>query len=541
MPGALSPPRLLFVRQRRIRPGVPFMAEQGDELEQTLALHFALTVQQEDFDLAQVCDRVAPDMILLESPGELRPVPLAVSNLASHRHLPRLAIHRMDPHDTARPCFFRLLDDWQIERVFVMGNAPEVHSPELVGRTYSISHFYDAAVFRDYGEAKIIPVSIFGGRHLPAYYNWRAETAATIASFFPTLLYTHPGYAQNPRHRFPIWGEAYARMLNRSWFSLADTTRLGEPVRKHLEIPAAGAVLVAPDGAAIRDYGFRDMENAILGSGQALFDKIATAITDEPLYRRLQQAGQALVQGRYARERWTGPLDWYRCFAACQPGESVVQDGAFGPYRRVAVAEAAPACRRSRSDNDYTLRLKRLAAAIHSGRDLAEAIAGARDVISWLGHIGPEACLLLAIVALLEGNPATARDLIGNAREMRVSREGDSPWDPVEVAWLMLTALLTGEAELAMTMLQQGQTMNHLLLRRMTWLVDGLFAFSQSGGRQALPLPEAALLQARPDDRLSIHWLGQDPLGDWLALMERVLAACGVDAARLFSFAGVPA
>lgn len=515
--------RALLIRYRIKKAGPGYHVEIEDEFLNSLRLHCDVIVVEQDFDFAELCDQVEPDFVILDSPRYRRPEPVRIANWSAHRHIPRVAFHAQDPHDTARPTFFRQLDELGIEQVFCLMTAQIEHAPELEGRAFTLGLCFDDAVFKEYGEEKIIPISVFGGTMAPEFYAWRAEQMGGLTENFPTLIYTHPGYGPTPApHRFPISGEAYARMINRSHFSLADTTRLHYAVRKHLEIAAAGAVLISPDVPGVAHYGFRDMENCILGSGRTLLEKIAAAATEPALYEKLRANGQKLVHSRFRRQDWRGIVDWYECFRSLRPGEMVQQQGVFGPYRAVPAISGRAALNAETGHNEFTLGLQTARQAILYGGDLESAAQKLRPLTEWVRHM-TEAHFLLGIVALLQGQPEQAQTLLKHPHEIRLWRQdGVTTFDPVEVAWLWLTGLLTGNEELARQMEHEAKSMDHLALRRVRWLAATGLLSDPAGAP-----PDDSLFERQKTDRLSVHWIGQEEFGDWFALIQRVLDACG--------------
>jgi hypothetical protein len=58
---------------------------------------------------------------------------------------------------------------------------------------------------------------------------------------------------------------------------------------------------------------------------------------------------------------------------------------------------------------------------------------------------------------------------------------------------------------------------SHVSIRRVQWLIDG--------AQPVADLSAAGLDQPRPDDCLSIHWLGDEDMDSWCALILRARAA----------------
>jgi hypothetical protein len=509
----------------RLNPEAPeFILPLVDDWVDALALHANVTVVEQDFDLLEVCDTLHPDLIVFEDLGPFRATPVRIANAAAHPAIPRAAMLNGDPFDTARPRFHRMVERYRIEFFFGLGWGPMQQMPELLGQVYSLPLLTNGRVHRDFGLAKIIPISAIGGLMGPEFYPWRHDTVLRLQQRFPVLVYAHRGYAKSALHGFSVHGEAYARLLNQCQFSLADTTRSHYLVTKHLEIPACGTILVSADTPPLAEYGFVDMQNCILGSGQALEDKIDFVARHPEHAERIRQAGHALVHDRYTYGAWRLILDWYETWRTRRPGESVVQTGLFGPFR---TAPARSGLARAQigdiPDNDITAVLRRARDAIYADGDLGEALASLSAVATW--HFLAEPWLLGGIIQLLRGETQLARECFLRPVNLQAVRHGwfrisdDEAvcFDPVELAWLHLTGWLAKDAALSRMAAEQASALRHVALRRMRHLIDAL----DRGAADAAGPPD----QRRPDDHLSIHWIGQEDEATWQDLIARVLRA----------------
>jgi hypothetical protein len=369
---------------------------------------------------------------------------------------------------------------------------------------------------------KNIPISIFGGFLLPDVYSWRAETGRAISEQFPTLIYPHPGYYKpTPRHKFAVTGEAYARLLNRSYFSLADTTRFDYLVRKHLEIPASGSVLIAPDSPALKPYGFRDMENCILGSGQGLFKKIAVVADNPTLYEKIRRAGYDLVHSKYTRQDWRRLLDFFACLRTLKEDETIEQKTIFGGFEKVPLSTPPQAviCE-TYPDNEIALMSNLWLESLFKKADLSLITEKMTEKANLFSSMS-EYWVPIGIGALLKGQIAYAQECFLKPQASRLKNTGFAEFDPEEIAWLSLTASLIGKRDLLDLVSQQAPLMRHLSLRRMNWL-------GQVMAGKLDPLnPETKILYRHIDDHLSIHFTGQSSLSEWLILIDRILKANG--------------
>ncbi len=516
MAASLTRKRVLCVRPRANTHAAPFLAATKSEWIGALSLHCSVHVIEEDFDFRAVCDSVQPDFVIFEMVSWPRPEPLVITSGDAHPHIPRALILNCDPHEPMRPLLYQMLDRYGVTAIFGFGLHHHQQMPELAHvNCYSVPIFFDRTVFRDYGLDKSIPVSVFGGHMAPSFYPWRAQVVAEIQHVFPTLVYPHPGYRTDQARPFAAYGIAYARLLNQSQFSIADTTRLDYVVRKHLEIPASGSILIAPDSPALKDYGFVDMANCILGSSAELYDKIDAVSRDPEMRDTIRRNGHDLVHARYGRDAWTCILDWFEASSACRSGQAVRQQSAMGPFRAVPTSLSRPAIDAMIRDSPLSIVLRQARHAILTGRGLDLAHTALRDVSTWSGNID-EPIFLMGIIALLRAQPLEAAVLIAQrAEDLRKLDLILARLDPCEIAWLLLIATLLGHEPLAEAMLEQAKDTRHLALRRVIWLLDPDFA------------RDIELDRRLPGDCLSVHWLGQESFGDWRDLVERVLVANG--------------
>jgi hypothetical protein len=521
---SLSPcPRYhaLFVRNKNGAPFVGWLHKLEDEIVTILSQDLNLTVIDEDFDYGEICDKHNPDFVIFDSPGGYRSVPLTIGNINARPDIPRICFtNNQDPHDTSRVALLRMMDELKIEKFFsTTGAATMRQSPELMGRIFIAPRYFDGEIYKDYGLQKDIPVSVFGWGVAPDFYSWRTSVVQQIFNYFPTFIYTHPGYgAKTERYRFPVEGVDYAKMLNRSHFSLADTTRLDYLVFKHLEIPASGSVLVSSPTPDVFYYGFRDMENCILGSGMELFQKIAHVANDPNLYEAMRKSGHDLVHSRFTYNQWHYIRDWYSCQRSLRPGETVQQQGVFGPFVAVSGGAELPAVACDPlQDSEFSSGMKQAWQKIVTGDRLEEAEAALSDMLTWLGHM-TEPWMLLGVIALLRGQAAKAKECFLRPCLIRSSREqGNTCLDPEEVVWLSLTGVLTVDSVLIQQMRAEAANIRYLGLRRVEWL------FQRQGKLDVAPPTNVVARQS--DDRLTTHWTGQLDINSWIALMNRIMAA----------------
>ncbi|WP_457580210.1 glycosyltransferase [Ensifer canadensis] len=521
MAGKAPRRRVLCVRPTLNPDAGPLLRRISNEWVDALALHCHVDTIDQDFDFEQTCKKLKPDFVVFDAVHWVRPQRLNIANIDAFPEIPRVLYLNCDPHDPMRPLLFGMLETYGIETIFC-GIEHLQHMPELERFTcHLLPLFIDSKIFRDYAVEKTIPVTIFSGHLFPAFYPWRAKVTQEIQHFLPTLVYTHPGYQSGTPAPFEVRDEKYARLISQSYFSIADTTRLDYVVRKHLEIPAAGAILVAPDSEVVKRYGFVDLENCILGSGEELYAKIVAVSSKPDVYNRIKKSGYRLIQDNFTREKWTYLLDWYECRMARKPGEMTQQTKQFGRFRNVPAHPDTPAIADfSLHDNPMSAILRDARDAVLTGDDLGQAQATLTDACQWIGHIA-EPPFMLGMLALLQGQLEDAIVLFtrrGNAQGRLNPNMGRL--DPCEIAWLLLLSALLNDADLREMMMRQAETVPHVSIRRAMWLI--------SGPVQCIDFEKAGLEGPLPGDCLSIHWLGQEDFPQWLALMERILNGCGL-------------
>ena len=239
-------------------------------------------------------------MIIYEALGGDKTELIKIDNPRVNNGVLRIGFMNDDPHDTCRVRSIKFLHDVGVAKVFSITSALGKQSPELFDAVFSIPHLFDPAQFNNFGHKKTIPVSVFGYGTYSPMYDWRTKNLPHLLNEFPTLVYRHPGYGDiELPHRFSVTGKEYGELLNQSYFSLADGTRSAYCVRKHIEIPASLSVLVSPEFDELKQYGFEDMKNCIMGTGKTLLEKIAALAADRELYQKMCWSGFNHVHKNY--------------------------------------------------------------------------------------------------------------------------------------------------------------------------------------------------------------------------------------------------
>ncbi|MBE7184177.1 MAG: glycosyltransferase family 1 protein [Methylobacterium mesophilicum] len=491
-------PRLLFFRP--IRTDLPgYIQEQLAQQARCLALFFDVSVVGGSCDFDEQCARYQPDLVIFESGAYARGHEIA--NTARHPHLPRLGFLNADAYCPSRSVFAGDMERWRVDGVFTLSVAMGEYFPALADRLFVWPNCIDPA---QYGEAscpKTIPL-LFTGNHA-SHYPWRIRVHDLLARLYPT--FTVPRQSWTAEGRQMPQGETYRRLLNASWFVPACGTIAKDLVRKHFEIPAAGACLVAEDTASLRAAGFRDMENCVLADTHDIADKLDFLFERPDDYARIVKAGRDLVLARHTQANRSQILQWFDLRRQGGASASIVQDNPFGDLRLASRADLGKSRHVVSGGVDRVL-LVQAAEAMAKSR-FADAGNLFRRCLNY--HPIPEAMMGLAQVAIRTGSPDEAEHWLH--RSMRFALEdlrAPEP-DPVEWAWLLRAVLCGGDAGQARELAARHPAMRHPELDRM---------------RQVLGLRagESGVVQ-----RTSVHTVPESSAGDWQRDLVQDLRACG--------------
>ena len=144
-------------------------------------------------------------------------------------------------------------------------------------------------------------------------------------------------------------------------------------------------------------------------------------------------------------------------------------------------------------------------------------LEGLAAASQWIGHVA-EPWFMMGVIAFALGDRQAAGEWL--AQRSAAQGQGDPALgllDLCEIAWLLLYAYLAADEELFRQMTDCAAATSHVAIRRMQWLIDG--------AKPIADLSAAALDGPRPDDRLSIHWLGDEDFDSWFALIRKILVA----------------
>jgi Glycosyl transferases group 1/Tetratricopeptide repeat len=510
-------PRLLFFQRIYARELPEFIRTQAAEHVKCLAENFDVTVINRDCDYPEMCDIYQPDLAMFETGVNLASCRrLQISRTRADAMIPKIGFVNADAWCETRSGTISEMEHWGLECLFSISSTALEHTPELADRLFIWPVFVDTDVFRNYHLPKLIPVLLTGST--APQYPWRHRVYEHVARRYPCLVCPHHGYLAQSRAGEMMYGEQYAQAINASLVVPACGTVAKEIVRKHFEIPACNACLVAERSAALEAAGFVDMENCVFAGENDVLAKLSYLFNHGHDLQRITTAGHDLVQARHTLKHRDQVAQWFGLRGSVRGGQRLIQSGPFGAFKIVSAD--------SRLHNGYVcgggLHLRFLAEgdASMARRDYDEAEAAYRHCLAYMNAL-PEARLKLAICLLYQGNATAASQLLFNLLEYTLAEYRAPDPDPVEWAYHILALLCRGDLSLAGERARQFPALRHPELDRTRHVVDVL-----SGMRPTTTAAGNA-------ERKSIHRLPVRSMHDWTQQVCRMLKACNQHAIAL--------
>ena len=507
-------PRLAFFACKHDEHLPLFLLRHKQEHVKCLSEFFEVTVIDEDCDYQQICDKYQPDLTLFESavhfPSCQRP---KVTNVRACLQIPRLGFLHADAFCEGRAGFLSDVDHWGVDTFFTIATAAAEYTPEIAENLFTWPNFIDADLYRDYGQAKSIPV-LFTGK-VNALYPWRQKIIKLVSRYYPSLICPHPGYGPPRAATQVIAGESYARMLNASWFVPACGTVAKDVVRKHLEVPACKACLITEQSPAIEAAGFADMRNCVFADEHNILDKLNVLWRDPNKLNSIIDAGHQLVHSRHTLKHRDQIFQWFNLYKSLQSTQKIVQMGPFEPLR--IVDKSLGLAHSHITSNGIHLAL------LHQGDEKlwGGKYEGAESLylkcLNYYRYM-PEPQLKLALCNLYEGNAKVALSWILKPIQFTLAEYKAIDPDPVEWAYFIVTLLSLGKVDEAVKRARQFAWLRHPELDRARWVTNVL-----KNRRTVAPLQR--------DDaqryRFSIHRLPGRSFGEWIQHLCVMLRACG--------------
>jgi hypothetical protein len=507
-------PKLVFFQYRYDENLPEFLLIHKRDHVKCLSEFFDVTVINEDCDYQQICDECLPDITLFESGiDNLTCYKPKITNTGANAHVPKLGLHNADAFSGARAGFLSDMDHWGIETFFTISTTAAEHTPEIASNLFVWPNFVDTEIYRDYGEWKSIPVLLTGNKI--SFYPWRQKIFRLASERFPSLSSPHPGYNPGPNTVQFMTGEKYARTINASSVVPACGTVAKEVVRKHFEIPACRACLVAERSPALEAAGFVDMQNCVFADEHDAVDKLNHLFRNPDELARVTDEGYRLVRSRHTIKQRNEILQWFNLHKSLRADQKIIQVKPFEPLITVSAAEAS---RHSHitCNGVHLMILHQANEKLHEGKyDGAEQLySKCLNYLQWL----PEAKFGLALCNLYKGNATKALSWIEPSISYVLMEYKAIDPDPVEWAYFIVCFLCLGKSAEALEYAAKFPSLHHPELERARWAARVL----EGGGRtDAWPQEEP------PKRRLSIHPRPGRSIEKWLEELCIMLRACG--------------
>jgi len=519
-------PRLLFLRQDRH--DLPaFVLRHLDEHVRALRAHFDVALIDGPCDLDRECDRHEPDLVLIES-GVYARRDRRIDNTHRHLEIPRIGFVNADAYCQTRSVFFSDMDRWGVETFFTISMSMRDRMPEIADRLYVWPNFADTELYRTYPGGRTTDLLLTGSTR--SNYPWRSAVSAVLRERFGVEQQRHDGWFDARAAAGMPHGEQYARSLSAARIVPTCGTIAHELVRKHLEIPASGALLLTERTAAVESAGFVDMVSCVMADETDVVDKVTHLLEHPEVLDRIAAAGQALVRRRHDLTMRDQMRQWYELSRTARPGDRIVQPDPFGLMQLRPAREGGPqpsvdavlAPAAAQPARDVAV-LARGEGELRSGRaDVAQR--SFEEVLTW--HHMPEATRGLARACLAQGDAHGAAVAAWEPIEQCIRRHRAYDPDPVDWAMHVRVLLCSGDVRGAVRAARCFPDIDHVELRRVRAAAGAIASRSVPRGPARHPV--------------SVHSVPGQMWSQWLEALMADLVACGqvVLAARVGSWIG---
>ena len=280
-------------------------------------------------DFISDVEKYQPDLVVFTGLVE-RPIPAAeIMNAEAFPEIPRIGLHTTDIFCPLWWANYQRFAALGAHATFSNHFVPAVDwDRDMRIPCYYLPRMISDEIFHDYGEEKQFHAGLFGhGFSKPSkLYSWRHAVAEAIRD---KMIIVTTGRVEVIHEDDPLlpYGENYARLINRSLFSLSCSTSIQRPVEKCLQIPAAMSCLVTDGNVLLREYGFRDLENCVIVDETNALAKMQALLKDRKELQAITERGYRLVHENYAGAQAKTFLNWLNAFRQLHPGERIVQTG----------------------------------------------------------------------------------------------------------------------------------------------------------------------------------------------------------------------
>jgi hypothetical protein len=504
-------PKLLFIRP--IADNLPqFVHLHLREHVKCLSQFFDVTLLTDDnIDYKFACELHKPAIVLFESGVYSKHLRLSLPrNIDAYPEIPRLGLCNADAYCQSRERFLSDMFLYGVNTFFTISVSMPAYTPDIADQLFVWPNFADPELYRNYGESKAIPLLFTGS--MACHYPWRNQIYKQASRHYPSLTCPHLGWFSNHATQRMICDERYARLLNASLIVPACGTIANEAVRKHFEIPACMACLVAERTPALDAAGFVDMTNCVFADANDITDKLDYLFTNRDILATITLEGHKLVNSRHTLRHRDQIYQWFSLNRSLSAGEKIVQLGPFQGLTVVPKFSSLTNLHLPATGRDRIL-LEQGDVKLREGK-YEEAEYFYLKCLNY--HNMPEPKLRLSITRLRAGDPAGAHYWSVQQIRSTLHTLGATYPDPAEWAYLILTELCRGNSRDALKHATEFPELSHPELEWARFIAD------ISAGRYSE--------RPMPDESRRCHTIHQPLEQDfdaWLVSTHEMLAACG--------------
>ncbi|WP_344299625.1 glycosyltransferase [Sinomonas flava] len=419
---------------------------------------FEVRVVDASGDYDEICDQFEPDLCMFESgvyAGERE-----LRNTSAHPQVPKLGFLHADAFDASRAAFVTDMARWGVSSYVTTSMSMGDYTPEIGERLFVWPNMVDPGMYANVRRQHLVPVLLTGSR--ARHYPWRNAVSRVLEENFTTISMPHFGWAGERGTERMAWGQDYARLLAAAAFIPTCGTVTKDLVRKHLEIPAAGACLVTQRTPAVVAAGFRDMVNCVFAEADDVVDRLETLLADPDRLAAITEAGRDWVLEHHTAEHRDQVLQWYRIVSHYGPGTAVTQswpDGRLAPVP----SEVGPSQRLLASDgldrHDIAAGWEAL-----SRRNPAAAERAFGRALNYF--FIPEAAVGMTHASLQRGDVRAAQEWVSRLLVTSLSHYGAPEPDPVFWAYQIRVHVCSGDMPSAMEAAARYPALRHPELDR---------------------------------------------------------------------------
>lgn len=180
--------------------------------------------------------------------------------------------------------------------------------------------------FEDLSHAKKCDLLLTTGNYTKAYH-WRERVFPVVSLMLNVKNF---GHFQTSGQR--VTGKAFNEVLSQARIIPTCGGYNQALVLKHLEIPAAGSLLLTEETEIVKQAGFVDGENCLFADDHNVVEKCEAILQDPERYQRIVAAGRELVLTRHEYRVRNPIYEWLRYWK--QGVKQLRQETPFSPLEK---------------------------------------------------------------------------------------------------------------------------------------------------------------------------------------------------------------